>query len=106
MHDTGWLSVIDALMHRCLVTFAEYAVIRWTAGFEVEDAAANGMLLQGLTLGLMSLDQIDLEVLKRSGTPLEKKQAARIAPVRTALPELGTYLACWPQLIHQHAAGP
>ncbi|KAK9838768.1 hypothetical protein WJX74_002956 [Apatococcus lobatus] len=29
----------------------------------------------------MSLDHVDLEVLKRSGTPLEKKQAARIAPV-------------------------
>ncbi|KAK9868503.1 hypothetical protein WJX84_007236 [Apatococcus fuscideae] len=37
--------------------------------------------MSGLTLGLMSLDHVDLEVLKRSGTPTERKQAARIAPV-------------------------
>ncbi|CAM6100624.1 unnamed protein product [Calypogeia fissa] len=38
-------------------------------------------LMSGLTLGLMSLDAVDLEVLQRSGTPSEKKQAAAIAPV-------------------------
>lgn len=38
-------------------------------------------LMSGLTLGLMSLDQVDLEVLLRSGTPTEKKYAARISPV-------------------------
>ncbi|KAK9820620.1 hypothetical protein WJX72_012381 [[Myrmecia] bisecta] len=38
-------------------------------------------LMSGLTLGLMSLDDIDLEVLKRSGTPSEQKYAARIEPV-------------------------
>lgn len=38
-------------------------------------------LMSGLTLGLMSLDQVDLEVLLRSGTPKEKKYAARISPV-------------------------
>ena len=67
-------------------------------------------LMSGLTLGLMSLDQVDLEVCKhatsellqlpmlriicaysvallhqvllRSGTPTEKRYAARISPVR------------------------
>lgn len=38
-------------------------------------------LMSGLTLGLMSLDQVDLEVLLRSGTPTEKRYAARISPV-------------------------
>ncbi|DBA74258.1 hypothetical protein WJX77_000848 [Trebouxia sp. C0004] len=40
-------------------------------------------LMSGLTLGLMSLDQVDLEVLLRSGTPTERKYAARISPVVT-----------------------
>ncbi|KAI4364399.1 hypothetical protein MLD38_020495 [Melastoma candidum] len=35
----------------------------------------------GLTLGLMSMSQVDLEILQRSGTPDEKKQAAVILPV-------------------------
>eukprot|EP00878_Enallax_costatus_P027684 GHUV01029827.1.p1 GENE.GHUV01029827.1~~GHUV01029827.1.p1 ORF type:complete len:584 (+),score=81.51 GHUV01029827.1:159-1910(+) len=38
-------------------------------------------LMSGLTLGLMSLDEIDLEVLKRSGTDQEKRHARRIMPV-------------------------
>ncbi|CAL5220784.1 g2852 [Coccomyxa viridis] len=38
-------------------------------------------LMSGLTLGLMSMDAVDLEVLMRSGTPAEKKHAQRIAPV-------------------------
>ncbi|EIE23447.1 DUF21-domain-containing protein [Coccomyxa subellipsoidea C-169] len=37
--------------------------------------------MSGLTLGLMSMDSIDLEVLIRSGTPTEQKYAKRIAPV-------------------------
>ena len=32
-------------------------------------------LMSGLTLGLMSLSLVDLEILKRSGTPAEQKQA-------------------------------
>ncbi|GAQ91185.1 DUF21 containing protein [Klebsormidium nitens] len=38
-------------------------------------------LMSGLTLGLMSLGQMELEVLKRSGTPRERKNAARIIPM-------------------------
>eukprot|EP00897_Mesotaenium_endlicherianum_P004401 jgi/Mesen1/398/ME000010S_10859 len=38
-------------------------------------------LMSGLTLGLMSMSPVDLEVLKRSGTPIQKKQAAKIFPV-------------------------
>lgn len=38
-------------------------------------------LMSGLTLGLMSLDTVELEVLKRSGTPTEKKYVDRIMPV-------------------------
>ncbi len=37
--------------------------------------------MSGLTLGLMSLDNVDLEVLKRSGTPTEKAYASKIMPV-------------------------
>ncbi|KAL8490743.1 hypothetical protein ACS0TY_022655 [Phlomoides rotata] len=38
-------------------------------------------IMSGLTLGLMSLGLVDLEILQRSGTPAEKKQAAAILPV-------------------------
>ena len=32
-------------------------------------------IMSGLTLGLMSLGLVELEILQRSGTPVEKKQA-------------------------------
>ncbi|XP_021806505.1 DUF21 domain-containing protein At4g14240 isoform X1 [Prunus avium] len=38
-------------------------------------------IMSGLTLGLMSLGLVDLEILQRSGSPTEKKQAATILPV-------------------------
>ncbi|XP_077240644.1 DUF21 domain-containing protein At4g14240-like isoform X2 [Tasmannia lanceolata] len=38
-------------------------------------------IMSGLTLGLMSLGLVDLEILQRSGTSAEKKQAAVIFPV-------------------------
>ncbi|KAF8392477.1 hypothetical protein HHK36_022819 [Tetracentron sinense] len=38
-------------------------------------------IMSGLTLGLMSLGLVDLEILQRSGTSAEKKQAASILPV-------------------------
>ncbi|TKY59402.1 DUF21 domain-containing protein [Spatholobus suberectus] len=38
-------------------------------------------LMSGLTLGLMSLSLVDLEVLAKSGTPQDRKHAARILPV-------------------------
>ncbi|RAL38468.1 unnamed protein product [Cuscuta campestris] len=38
-------------------------------------------IMSGLTLGLMSLGIVELEILQRSGTPTEKKQAAAIFPV-------------------------
>ncbi|KAK8555374.1 hypothetical protein V6N13_045907 [Hibiscus sabdariffa] len=38
-------------------------------------------MMSGLTLGLMSLSLVDLEILQRSGTIAEKKQAAVILPV-------------------------
>ncbi|KAF7852312.1 hypothetical protein BT93_L4605 [Corymbia citriodora subsp. variegata] len=38
-------------------------------------------IMSGLTLGLMSLGRVDLEILQRSGTTAEKKQAAAILPV-------------------------
>ncbi|KAG2308501.1 hypothetical protein Bca52824_028249 [Brassica carinata] len=37
--------------------------------------------MSGLTLGLMSLGLVELEILQRSGTPNEKKQASAIFPV-------------------------
>ncbi|KAF6257370.1 hypothetical protein COO60DRAFT_1233997 [Scenedesmus sp. NREL 46B-D3] len=38
-------------------------------------------LMSGLTLGLMSLDAVEMEVLKRSGSSREQKYAAAIAPL-------------------------
>ncbi|KAJ8748389.1 hypothetical protein K2173_003026 [Erythroxylum novogranatense] len=38
-------------------------------------------IMSGLTLGLMSLGLVELEILQRSGTSTEKKQAAVILPV-------------------------
>lgn len=38
-------------------------------------------IMSGLTLGLMSLDAVDLEVLRRSGSTKEKRYAAKIAPL-------------------------
>jgi hypothetical protein len=38
-------------------------------------------LMSGLTLGLMSMDMVDLEVLRRSGTPSEQRHAAGIIPL-------------------------
>ncbi|XP_075494236.1 DUF21 domain-containing protein At2g14520-like [Primulina tabacum] len=37
--------------------------------------------MSGLTLGLMSLSLVDLEVLEKSGTPKDRKHAAKILPV-------------------------
>lgn len=37
-------------------------------------------MMSGLTLGLMSLGLVDLEILQRSGTPTEKKQAGSYLP--------------------------
>jgi metal transporter CNNM len=38
-------------------------------------------LAAGLTLGLLSIDKLDLEVIKRSGTPQEQRLAARVEPL-------------------------
>ncbi|KAK2987444.1 hypothetical protein RJ640_018581 [Escallonia rubra] len=38
-------------------------------------------LMSGLTLGLMSMSLVDLEVLEKSGTPKDRKHAAKILPV-------------------------
>lgn len=35
-------------------------------------------IMSGLTLGLMSLGRVDLEILERSGTSTEKKQAGKV----------------------------
>ena len=56
---------------------ADFIIYCCTAVFLVLMAG----LMSGLTLGLMSLDEVDLEVLKRSGTTKQKACAARILPV-------------------------
>ncbi|OVA16959.1 CBS domain [Macleaya cordata] len=38
-------------------------------------------LMSGLTLGLMSLSQVDLEVLVKAGQPQDRKNAAKILPI-------------------------
>jgi metal transporter CNNM len=37
--------------------------------------------MSGLTLGLLSMDMVELEVLKRSGTAQQQLHAAGVAPV-------------------------
>ncbi|KAI7834040.1 hypothetical protein BX661DRAFT_176515 [Kickxella alabastrina] len=41
-----------------------------------------GGLLAGLTLGLMSLDEMNLQILATSGTPKQQQYAKRIQPIR------------------------
>jgi len=38
-------------------------------------------MMSGLTLGLLSLDPMQLSVLKTAGTPQEQKLATRIEPI-------------------------
>lgn len=38
-------------------------------------------LMSGLTLGLLSLDRLDLEVMLRTGSDVERRMAARLAPI-------------------------
>ncbi|KAJ3119546.1 hypothetical protein HK098_005364 [Nowakowskiella sp. JEL0407] len=42
----------------------------------------TGGILAGLTIGLLSLDETNLSILIRSGSPSEKKYAERIIPIR------------------------
>jgi metal transporter CNNM len=44
----------------------------------------------GLTLGLMSLERLELELLVTAGTPVQAKRAAKILPIRAN----GNYLLC------------
>jgi hypothetical protein len=64
-----WLQAID-VEDVLLVAFAALLVL------------VSG-LMSGLTLGLMSLDQVDMELLRRTGTEHEKRMAAKIAPIIT-----------------------
>jgi metal transporter CNNM len=60
----------------------EFATVSWFvyAGISCFLVLFAG-IMSGLTLGLMSLGLVELEILQRSGTPTEKKQAAAILPV-------------------------
>lgn len=40
-----------------------------------------GGLMSGLTLGLLSLDQVSIKILKKTGTDAEKKYARRLLPI-------------------------
>jgi metal transporter CNNM len=62
----------------------------WPPAMDVEDVVLVAIaallvlmsgLMSGLTLGLMSLDKVDMELLKRTGTEHEKRMAARITPI-------------------------
>ncbi|XP_042477080.1 DUF21 domain-containing protein At2g14520-like isoform X2 [Macadamia integrifolia] len=64
-----------AVEYRCCETgfFIHIAVIFFLVMF--------AGLMSGLTLGLMSMSIVDLEVLAKSGTPKDRKHAAKILPV-------------------------
>jgi hypothetical protein len=60
-----------------------------TVGFSIAAAALvliSG-LASGLVLGLLSLDKVDLEVVKRTGTPKQRAAAAKVEKL-TADPHL------------------
>ncbi|KAL8097347.1 DUF21 domain-containing protein At2g14520-like [Apium graveolens] len=64
-----------AVEYRCCETnfFIHIAIIVFLVCF--------AGLMSGLTLGLMSMSLVDLEVLAKSGTPTDRKHAAKILPV-------------------------
>ncbi len=62
----------------------------WLPSFGYDELLLGGLatllvliagLMSGLTLGLMSLDHVDMELLKRTGTEREKRLAERITPI-------------------------
>jgi hypothetical protein len=62
----------------------------WLPAVEAEDIVLGATavllvlvsgLMSGLTLGLMSIDKMDLEIVQRTGTDHDRMMAARIAPI-------------------------
>ncbi|KAJ3027504.1 UNVERIFIED_CONTAM: hypothetical protein HDU68_003692 [Siphonaria sp. JEL0065] len=60
------------------MTSVEY----WTTMAIIFFLVLLGGMFAGLTIGLMSIDETNLRILKRSGTPTEKMYAERIEPIR------------------------
>ncbi|KAI8803827.1 hypothetical protein BJ742DRAFT_827581 [Cladochytrium replicatum] len=54
----------------------------WSVLFAIPVLVILGGIIAGLTIGLLSLDETTLKVLKRSGTPAEKKWAEQLEPIR------------------------
>lgn len=52
-------------------------------------------IMSGLTLGLMSLGLVDLEILQRSGTPAEKKQAGELPAIPRHMQGNSSKLLCF-----------
>lgn len=81
---TAFLPAVDVS-----VVLPESMVQAWEIAVIVTCILLSGTF-SGLTLGLMSLDIIDLRVLTESGSPTEKKYAQKILPVRRH----GNFLLC------------
>lgn len=75
---------------------AEIGSLRWWifGGISIFLVCFAG-IMSGLTLGLMSLGLMDLEVLQRSGTDLEKKQASKIAFTKLHIACCCCFLTCF-----------
>ena len=72
------VSIAEALEVEQPVTAAEF----WTTCILILVLVIGGGIVAGLTIGLMSLDETNLAILKMSGTATEKLYAARIEPIR------------------------
>lgn len=72
-------NTLHALKHSSLPVTDEEFII---TVFAIVVSVIIGGIVAGLTIGLLSLDNTNLAILKSSGSPTEQIYAARIEPIR------------------------